>query len=188
MDYIKDFCLSEHEALFYMLSQELDWVQIKNRPRQEYWTTTNGANYIYGTGRGKTTYEPQRPHAIIDVLRARLIKLAESKGYSADFHGCFANHYIDGTKHLGWHSDDDLAIDHDSPIAIVTLGNGRVLEWKEIGSKGQKAIQGTKLESGSVLFMPPGFQHTHQHRIPKAQPHEEIGPRISLTYRTLKEY
>jgi alkylated DNA repair dioxygenase AlkB len=37
------------------------------------------------------------------------------------------------------------------------------------------------LPHGSLCIMPPGFQQTHQHRIPKAD--RDVGVRISLTFR-----
>ena len=38
------------------------------------------------------------------------------------------------------------------------------------------------LESNSILVMPPGFQDTRQHRIPKS-PRQDESTRISLTFR-----
>jgi hypothetical protein len=44
--------------------------------------------------------------------------------------------------------------------------------------------QRIKLENGSIFLMPPGYQDTHLHRIPR---HDlPCGPRVSLTFRTFK--
>jgi alkylated DNA repair dioxygenase AlkB len=89
--------------------------------------------------------------------------------------------YEDGNDSLGWHADDDPGIDHTRPIAVITLGQGREIWFKENvkGSHPQRLF----LEPGSLLLMHAGMQSTHLHSIPKAA--REIGPRISMTYRGL---
>ncbi len=41
------------------------------------------------------------------------------------------------------------------------------------------------VEPGSLFIMPPGMQHTHEHRIPKGD--RAMGGRISLTFRRFLE-
>lgn len=97
--------------------------------------------------------------------------------------------YDNSRDWLGWHSDDDRYIDHSRPIAIVTLGNGRNIQFRKIDAIDKEGDitydEPTTLflEPGSLLLMGPGMQFTHQHRIPKMS--HDVGPRISLTYRGL---
>jgi alkylated DNA repair dioxygenase AlkB len=93
---------------------------------------------------------------------------------------CFLNGYENERDALGWHADDSEEIDTTKPIAVITVGNGRAIQFmeKEFGEKVE-----VFLEPGSLLLMHSGMQQTHLHRIPKVG--HKVGPRISLTYRGL---
>ena len=158
----------------------IDWVQRETTPRKEYWDTTLNLPYTYGRGRGLRTYEPNPPLEIVQRYRELL-----THELGVYFEGCFLNRYDTSRDWLGWHADDDLGIDHSKPIAVVTLGQARNIQWKLQGSKGLEAIDSQLLEEGSLFVMPPGMQQTHFHRIPKAS-FEVVRPRISLTFRALK--
>lgn len=175
---------------FNFLDNDLQWVQ-REAPRKEYWTNTLDRPYTYGRGAGCRTYESQPDHPMIstitDVLEDRL-------GFR--YEGCFLNRYQDEHDSLGWHADDDAGIDHRRPIAVVTLGAARDImirpaftENEIIGGLGtvvqdQRQIDRVTLTDGSLLLMKSGMQQTHQHRIPKGS--AKCGPRISLTFRSLK--
>lgn len=167
--------------LFSTLRSELDWERRDTAPRAEYWCNTTGQSYTYGHGLGKRTYEAKSmPFQIHNVA----MELDLHTEFNPIEYGCFLNMYEDGTDALGWHSDDDPAIDHDYPIAVITLGETRRIEFCEIGAKGH--APGIDLTNGSLFMMGAGMQQTHMHRIPKVTPGLHLPPRISLTYRALK--
>lgn len=183
--YTPDF-LSKREADLYfdVLSKDLNWERRDHAPRSEYWTNIYGREYTYGRGSGKRTYQSQEEHHIIQYIDAMLgnyIRGKMYKKYLRYYEGCFLNKYEDGSDGLGWHADDDPGIDHSRPIAIITLGQARVLQTKAQvrGSHPESQL----LEHGSLFLMPAGFQFTHFHRIPRDP--SAIGTRISLTYRGL---
>lgn len=170
---------------FSRLWNELDWERRPDAPRREYWTNLFGHSYTYGRGAGERTYESRPDHLLVIEAREKL---------KADFgiwlEGCFLNGYETSRDWLGWHSDDDPNIDHTKPIAIITVGQPRMIEFREVI---EKPVPGTKgvfgpieqqmLENGSLCLMGAGMQHTHQHRIPKVD--RPVDPRISLTLRGL---
>ena len=171
---------------FSRLWTELSWEQRPDAPRKEYWTNTLNRSYTYGRGLGTRTYEPQPTHPLI-VEGERLIQSYSNCG----FEGCFLNGYEASRNWLGWHADDDPNIDHTRPIAVITVGQGRNIQFREVleppsetNRKGTYGpVETVMLEPGSLLLMHAGMQFTHQHRIPKAD--FEAKPRISLTYRGL---
>jgi alkylated DNA repair dioxygenase AlkB len=175
--YLEDFILDQ-DRWFDTLRDELDWERREGVPRSEYWNTLTNTPYTYGRGQGIRTYLPHPPHWVIHSARVML-----QIHVGTVFHGCFLNMYEDGKDHLGWHADDDAGIDHTAPIAIITLGHGRELQWRRQNEKGQDSIQSEFLKPGSLFLMQPGMQKTHFHRIPKAQ--AVTGPRISMTFRKL---
>jgi alkylated DNA repair dioxygenase AlkB len=98
------------------------------------------------------------------------------------FEGCFMNLYENGTDALGWHADDDPKINHEKPIAVVSLGS-----WRSISLRSNDKTWHAQriLDPGSLLMMPAGSQQTHQHKIAKASDMARATPRISLTFRSL---
>ncbi len=165
------------DKAFEALKSELSWERRETAPRSEYWTNTLDRDYTYGRGAGERTYKSQSSHYWIDTINEFIAWTTPVPMYE----GCFLNMYHDGSDALGWHADDDPGIDHSRPIAVVTLGQARRIEWKK--QKPGSHPQGVVLEHGSLFLMPAGFQQTHFHRIPR-DPSAD-GVRISLTYRGL---
>ena len=114
MNYVENFI--EPANKFEVLKNELAWIKHDDAPRHEYWVTSLNNAYTYGRGAGERTYQPQPTHAVIegvtDALEAHL-------GFR--YEGCFLNLYPGARDWLGWHSDDDTGINHEFPIAVVTL-------------------------------------------------------------------
>lgn len=176
------------------------WVNRDGAPRDECFMSTTGAPYTYGSGRGERTYDPIPFSPLIFLLRDYV-----SERVGTSYEVCFSNRYVDKGKHLGWHADDSDSIDHTVGIAIVSFGAEREIWFREkkwhndeeslrhrepaVQVAAMQAdiaapIEKLSLPHGSLCIMPPGFQQTHQHRIPKAG--RDVGVRVSLTFRKLK--
>ena len=171
---------SNADDLFENLKNELEWERRPDAPRCEYYCNDNPVDYQYGSGRGVRTYSPRKYS--VDILYIRNIVEGLSHevfGKNYNFDVCFLNRYLDQTDRLGWHADDSPEMDDDSPIAIVSLGVERDIMFKENANPENKVT--IRLGHGSVCFMKPGMQDTHQHQIPKAG--FQCGERISLTFR-----
>lgn len=184
--YIPNFIIGT-DKWFSTLQNELNWERRPDAPRSEFWTNTLGRKYTYGKGAGERTYFSQESHPLIDEGRA---KIAAHIGNILE--GCFLNMYGHSRDWLGWHADDDPGINHDLPIAVITLGQGRNIQYREIigtkeTEKGMRNEYGetetVMLENGSLFLMHAGMQQHYEHRIPKAS--FEARPRISMTYRGL---
>lgn len=184
-NYIENF-IPDHKLWFDNLWTDLDWERRLDAPRREYWTNIYEKSYTYGRGAGRRTYEARPEHSLISTARTLI-----SNNYDIYLEGCFLNGYENSRDWLGWHADDDSGIDHTKPIAIITIGAGRQIQFREVLIPAEKGITkgeygpifSLMLEPGSLCFMKPGMQSTHQHRIPKVD--HEVGPRISLTFRGL---
>ncbi|HEY9656879.1 MAG TPA: alpha-ketoglutarate-dependent dioxygenase AlkB [Allocoleopsis sp.] len=181
--YIPNFISSmAADRMFRSLWNELNWERRPDAPRREYWTNVFNRDYTYGRGAGIRTYTAQPTHS--DILAVGLELLSDPK-VATDFEGCFLNGYEGARDWLGWHSDDDPSIDHSKPIAIVTLYSDpskkpRAIQFRDNATQ---TIETVELGHGSLYLMAPGFQFTHQHRIPKAG--FDCADRISLTWRGL---
>lgn len=171
--YEKNFIENPDETLK-SLQNELTWERRETTPRSECYINDFNVPYVYGKGRGRREYLPQKTHPIIESIKLKLKKLT-----GCDFEVCFLNRYHNQSDHLGWHADDSPEMDDNRPIAIVSLGVEREIWFCPQGDKTD--VTKVKLESGSLCLMEKGMQDTHFHRIPKSG--SECGERISLTFR-----
>lgn len=158
------------------LLTEIEWLRVAET-RGEYFMSTKAVAYTYGSGRGVRTYTSHPFAAGVDEVRDRLNTMWPGMNV------CFLNRYDNQRQHLGWHADDHEGTDHTKPIAVVSFGAEREIWWRTKGTTGVVPPENRRLlGNGSLFIMPPGFQATHEHRIPKAD--REVGARISLTFRS----
>lgn len=168
----KEIADSEYERLW----NNLSWVQRDQTPRREYWQNDYDLPYTYGSGEFARTYEAQPWD---DFIRETMQSLNEQYGITLDC--CFVNGYEHQRQHLGWHADDSPEMNPEQPVAVISLGAEREIWYRR--KDDHTDITKVLLGHGSLFMMPAGMQQTHDHRIPKAS--RVVGPRISLTYRSL---
>lgn len=153
----------------------LQWDQ-RTEARKELFMSDPQRTYVYGKGENARTYT-SIPYQD-DVLQ--ILNLVNLRGWN--FNAVFLNRYDTEHNQLGWHADDSPGQDFDHPIGVVSLGAEREIWWRPNGQTGVvPPEQRQLLEHGSLFLMPPGFQQTHQHRVPKCGKPTDC--RISLTLR-----
>lgn len=94
---------------------------------------------------------------------------------------CLINYYLDGKSKMGFHSDQTDILEDTTGIAIVSLGEARVLRFKKIIEEGM--VFDYLLPSGSLLYMTQELQTEWVHAIPKSETKLD---RMSLTFRKIK--
>lgn len=180
VDYIPNL-LNKKQAYIILeeLKSNLDWERREGVPRYEYYCNDYDFPYSYGMGRGVREYKVRPYHPHIYEIR----KLLEEK-YACVFDVCFLNLYEHSRDYLGWHADDSLEMDNDRPIATVSIGGERPIQFKRQKVNGEDSPfkpEELLLEHGSAAVMLPGMQLEWYHRIPKVG--YVVEPRISLTFR-----
>ncbi|XP_074026355.1 DNA oxidative demethylase ALKBH2 [Leptinotarsa decemlineata] len=154
------------------------WHQI---PRQQVAYGDEGLTYAFS---GITI--PAKPWipSLSDV-RTFLTKIT---GFQYNF--VLVNRYRNENDHMGEHKDDEKELDHNTPIASLTLGQERtfVLKHGDARKKGDKKrnIPPVKLElqHGSLLLMNHPTNEYWYHSLPPRK--SAGGVRINLTFRQLK--
>lgn len=159
----------EHEALLQQLCGEIEWDQ-RMRARK---TASFGAPYNYS---GMSYPEVPIPPAIEVVRQA----VAARVGFEPN--NCLVNYYEHGRSRMGFHFDGLDELEPGTGVAIVSLGATRTLWFRDIDDKRREVAR--PLAGGSLLYMPPEVQHRWKHGIPREP---GVGPRISLTFRRLRE-
>lgn len=94
---------------------------------------------------------------------------------------CLLNYYVNGKSKMGYHSDQTDILEPNTGIAIVSIGEARVLRFRNIEAPDQ--FLSYELTSGSLVYMTQEIQKYWQHSIPKSD--TENG-RISLTFRQIR--
>lgn len=92
------------------------------------------------------------------------------------------NLYRNGQDSNGWHADDEKELGRNPIIASVSLGAERMFHLQHNTIK--EANVKLALEHGSLLLMKGETQHFWKHQIPKTA--KPVGPRINLTFRSIK--
>lgn len=185
----------------------LDW-ETKRTARHEYFMSLTPREYSYGN-RAETTPVKYNSKPFSPIVEEIMKELNED--LHTELNVCFLNKYDDQHQHLGWHADEFPGMREDQPIIVFSYGAEREIWLKDkrgfecscVGNKTDacKTCEGTgwlkspisgkqpetqrvKLEEGSIFIMPPGYQASHVHRIPKHSCPSSW--RISLTFRSFQ--
>lgn len=94
---------------------------------------------------------------------------------------CLINYYLDGQSKMGYHSDQIDILEPETGIAIVSIGETRILRFRNIANPDE--FLNYELTSGSLIYMTQEIQNIWQHAIPKS---DTKNGRISLTFRQIK--
>jgi len=184
--YVPSF-ISNPDNAYQRILDEVAWIEEQER-RRECFMAHQPTDYQYLPMEGAPVYHSGAYHPLVEEIEQRI-----NAEFGCSMNLCFLNHYAHQRQALGWHADDADIIDQTQPIVVVSLGAVReiwtrpssIVDGERVSHKGEIPHEWRyTLENGSVFIMPPGFQNTHQHRIPKGD--REMDGRISLTYRSGK--
>lgn len=126
------------------------------------------------------TYSGIARHAIAWNAAMRELKQLVERISGATYNSCLVNLYHEGSEGMSWHSDDEKELEHDAPIASLSLGAERKFAFKH---KRTSAATSLLLEHGSLLMMRGSTQTHWLHSLPKSK--KVTAPRINLTFRTI---
>lgn len=167
----------ESDRIYRRLLQEQNWPDnhytFAGRsfilPRLQTWHANPGIVYSYSNNLLKT--RPWTP--LLSSIKAKVENFC---GHS--FNSVLVNLYRNGEDHVGWHSDNEPELGQQPLIASVTFGAEREFAFRHKKS----SIHGSVLlRSGTLLVMPPDFQHDWFHSVPVDG--SVTTGRINLTFR-----
>jgi alkylated DNA repair dioxygenase AlkB len=169
-----------YEHLLERLMAESPWRQEEitvygkayRQPRLSAWYGDLGYSY------SGIRLEPEPWTSTLLDIRGRVEKLA-----GHEFNSVLLNYYRDQNDKMGMHSDDETELGRQPVIASLSLGESRTLLLRHKTRKDLASIK-LPLPSGSLLVMRGDTQHYWRHGINAERAH--CGPRINLTFRTIK--
>lgn len=127
-------------------------------------------------------FMPSFPLSAAPVLQELLPQLNQSLGTT--FNGILVNSYVNGEKHLGYHSDDENGLDKGGKRMVVGIAYGAVrtfrIRKKEKGKAGEIVLDYPHTPR-TLIVMEGEFQSEFTHEIPIQKKVKE--ERISITFR-----
>lgn len=125
-------------------------------------------------------FMPADPLANAPILQTLLPKINQSLGTT--FNGILVNQYINGTKYLSAHSDDESGLDKGGRKMVAGLCYGPGIRTFRIRDKTTKQIVLDYQHNPCTLLVMEGdFQKQFTHEIP--QQTRVLSERISITFR-----
>ena len=169
------------DSIYGELLQEIAWQQDEIivygkkhlQPRLTALYGNEGKPYSYSN----ITMQPHHWTLLLQKIKGHVENVSET-----NFTSVLLNYYRDGSDSNGWHADNEKELGTNPIIASLSLGAERVFQLKHNSDTVQK--KSIILEHGSLLIMKETTQHFWKHQIPKTG--KPIGPRINLTFRTIK--
>ena len=129
-----------------------------------------------------TTFIPSQPLATSPVLSWLLTSV--NQALQTTFNGILVNQYVDGSKKLSAHSDDEAGLDkRKRAVAGIAFGPGAAQRPFRIRNKATGEIILDVMQEPGMLIVMEGedFQKLYTHEIPERLRVKE--ERISVTFR-----
>lgn len=136
-------------------------------------TASFGVAYNYS----QMSYPYQEFPPILDGV---LTRLESEMGFEPN--NCLINYYLNGQSKMGYHSDQVDILHPNTGVAILSLGEERILRFRNILDKERKVD--FALPAGSLIYMTQEVQSYWHHAVPKSS---SDGGRMSLTFRNIRQ-
>jgi alkylated DNA repair dioxygenase AlkB len=175
--------LSSEEAnqYFGLLMQNIPWEKDEVIIFGKHITTKRKVAW-YGDSEYLYTYSNTTKQALAWTKELSELKQIVEELAGIKFNSCLLNLYHNGNEGMGWHSDDEKSMGKNNTIASLSFGAERKFSFKH---KQTKQTVSLVLEHGSLLVMKDDMQRNWLHSLPKSK--NITQPRISLTFRTIRE-
>ena len=164
--YMENF-IADPAALFSFLTSNVVW--------DERMTARKTASYGVAYNYSQMSY-PFQP--FLPKLSAIVKKLESTLGFEPN--NCLINYYLDGRAKMGYHSDQTDILYPGTGVAIISVGETRILRFRNIQHK--EEFIDYQLTQGSLIYMTQEVQDLWQHAIPASDTDKG---RISLTLRKI---
>ena len=175
----------EASTLIAQLVAETQWQQhdvvvhgnTYKQPRLVAWHGDAGSYSYSGL-----TLQPEPMTPLLKKLQARI-----EAATGADFNSVLINRYVAGHAHgIGHHSDNEKELGTDPTIAMLTLGEGRALEFQPLPWRVRELPEASNTNvptpPGSLLVMRGKTQRNWKHGVTKRKGQTD---RVTLTFRKI---
>ncbi|MDW8850122.1 alpha-ketoglutarate-dependent dioxygenase AlkB [Flavobacterium sp. MMLR14_040] len=161
--------LLNHQEIFQRIKFQTNW----NNSMHSRKTVSYGVPYNYSNMNYSVIPFPSEIQEMAYIVQ-------EFLGYTPN--NCLINYYNTGSSKMGFHSDQIDILDKNSGIAIISLGNERIMRFKD--KNNESLFVDFILKPNSLFFMSITIQKDWLHSI-LPDKSDLNNDRISLTFRKL---
>lgn len=122
---------------------------------------------------------PAFPLSSAPLLQHLLPGVNQSLG--THFNGILVNHYINGEKYIGAHSDDERGLDKGGRNMVAGIAFGAIRKFRIRNKQTKAIVLDYPHTPGTLIVMEGDFQKEFTHEIPIEKKVKE--ERISVTFR-----
>ena len=169
------------DVLVASIQADLESLDIK-RPTSgtsALWLSPDDQSYSWGTKNGTITNNPvsfDKAPAIKQLLDRINVNLG------LDLNSCLVTLFKNGRSSIRLHHDDEPEMDPSAPICVLTVGEGRQVDFlSRYQSATEAPLLSIKPKEGSLYVMESGCQEWFKHRVPATA--VSVGLRFSLSFR-----
>lgn len=136
---------------------------------------------FYGDAGIRYKYSGLQMEALMWTPILQTIRRQVEEAVNESFNSVLINHYRNGRDYVAWHADNERELGDRPVIAMLSLGAGRILQFRHRIDREKKAD--IAIPDASLLLMKGDTQEHWLHQL-KRQP-AIFQPRISLTFRKI---
>lgn len=163
-------CINEIEHLLIKNPQIKIYDKIAYQHRSIGFFSNTSIGYKYSGQIAKS----QKLTEKLNVLLEKVNKI-----YNSKYNGILINKYTDGNDYIGAHSDDESALDSNSGVIAISVGQSRKFRIRNKSDK--KIVKDIIVNDGEIIQMGGDFQKEFTHEIPVEK--KAKGTRYSFTFR-----
>jgi len=115
------------------------------------------------------------------------IKNCVEQTVGTTYNACLVNLYMSALEHAYWHSDDDPWLGYPDPCFISSVSFGHTRTFAVRPKFNLHEEMEFPLTHGSLCVMGGRFQENYQHAVPPMEGEIQVGYRINLTFRNVKD-
>ena len=131
---------------------------------------------------GKITKNSAIPIGRCVAIESLMVRLNEH--LNADFNSCLVSYYPNGRSGIRIHDDFEHVLDNNHPIAVVTMGTERKVEFYDNYQLASEApIKTVRAKNGSLYVMGSKCQEYFRHKVPAQKEITKL--RFCLSFRRI---
>ena len=188
ISYHKDFVSGNESTSFVQTLQQVpnfNGVNTSGGKTKSFWLSRTNVPYEWSSMRtGNIVHNRACPMTDFPCIDELLDKINRELG--SDLNSCLITYYPDGKSGIRLHDDFEHTLDNDQPIAIVSFGAKRSIDFfHNHQTESQTPVGSVEVENCSMYVMKAKCQEFFRHRVPQMA--NCTNERFSLSFRKIVE-
>ena len=151
-----------------------------NKPISLWLSRTNQPYTWESISSGQVTHNKALPISNFPDIDSMLDKI--NSELNSNLNSCLVMYYPNSSSGIRVHDDAEPSMDNNEPIAVVSLGTTRLIEFfHNYQSTSEQPVKSLSADNNSLYVMEAGCQSYFRHRVPSSS--DSSGERFCLSFR-----